>query len=182
MDNWNILQQYNWNNFAWLFLFLQWKRKRGCGDLYHDIEIPRPKNHDIEILRPKNCNIEIPRQFFRGQKAAISRFQDQKATTSSFCGILTLMPPDTFDTWYLVTCATRCVSFYQNRKQLMFFQTYSEIESTWWINSSKQETVLSRDSKELFVQRFVKVFDQNWKHVEAQNQRTGNPSYFTVPG
>ena len=53
----------------------------------HDIEIPRPKNHDIEIPRPKNHDIEkqrqishhdivIPRRFFRGQKAATSRFQD----------------------------------------------------------------------------------------------------------
>ena len=51
----------------------------------------------------------------------------------------------------------------------------------WPINSSKEEIVLSRDSKELFVQRFVKVFDQNWKHVEARNQRTGTPADFTVP-
>ena len=40
------------------------------------------------------------------------------------------------------------------------------------INQLKQEIVLSRDSKELFVQRFVQVFDQNRKHVEAQNQTT----------
>ena len=26
----------------------------------------------------------------------------------------------------------------------------------------------------------VKVFDQNKKYVEAQNQRTGNPADFTV--
>ena len=38
-----------------------------------------------------------------------------------------------------------------------------------------------RDTKELFVQRFGKVFDQNSKHVEAQNQRTGTPADFTVP-
>ena len=31
------------------------------------------------------------------------------------------------------------------------------------------------------VQRFVKVFDQNRKHVEARNQRTGTPADFTVP-
>ena len=60
----------------------------------------------------------------------------------------------------------------------MFFQnkTYSEIESTWPIHSSKEKIILSRDSKELFVQRFVKVFDQNWKHVEAQDQRIGTPA------
>ena len=43
---------------------------------------------------------------------------------------------------------------------------------------SKEEIVLSHDSKELFVQRLVKVFDQNRKHVEAQ---TGIPTDFTVP-
>ena len=48
-------------------------------------------------------------------------------------------------------------------------------------NQIKQEIVLSRDSKELFEQRFMKVFDQNRKHVEARNQRTGTPADFTVP-
>ena len=33
----------------------------------------------------------------------------------------------------------------------------------------RRKQVLSRDSKELFEQHFVKVFDQNRKHVEAQN-------------
>ena len=42
--------------------------------------------------------------------------------------------------------------------------------------------VLSRDSKELFKQHSVKVFDRNWKHVEARNQRTGTPVDFTVVG
>ena len=37
----------------------------------------------------------------------------------------------------------------------MFFKTYSEIESTWLIISSKEEIILLRDSKQLFVQRFV---------------------------
>ena len=41
-----------------------------------------------------------------------------------------------------------------------FSKTYSEIESMWSINSSKEEIVLSRDSKELFVQRFVKFFNK----------------------
>ena len=36
------------------------------------------------------------------------------------------------------------------------------------------------DSKELFEQHFVKVFDQNQKHVEARNQKTGTPVDFTV--
>ena len=46
---------------------------------------------------------------------------------------------------------------------LFILNTYSETESAWPINSnsSKQEIVLSCDSKELFVQCFVKVFDQN---------------------
>ena len=71
--------------------------------------------------------------------------------------------------------------FHQNRKQLMFSKTYSEIKSTWPINSSKEEIVLSRDSKELLEQRFVKVLDHNRKHVEARNQRTGTPADFTAP-
>ena len=91
------------------------KRKRGRGDSYHAIHIPRPKNYDIEIPRPKNHDIEIgglkhhgiekwrqlshdiviPKHFFRGQKATTSRFQHQKATAWIFWGILTLIPPDT---------------------------------------------------------------------------------------
>ena len=70
-----------------------------------------------------------------------------------------------------VTCATLCVTF--SSKHIP--QTYSEIKSTWPIKSSKEEIVLSRDSKKLFEQRFVKVFHQNRKHVEAQSQRTGAP-------
>ena len=58
----------------------------------------------------------------------------------------------------------------------MLFPKHSEIESTWPVNSSKQEIILSRVRKELFVQRFVKAFDQNRKHVEARNQRTGTPA------
>ena len=65
--------------------------------------------------------------------------------------------------------------FHQNRKQLTFFQN-TEIKSTWSVNSNKEETVLSRDSKELTVQCFVEVFDQNRKHVEARNQRTSTPA------
>ena len=40
---------------------------------------------------------------------------------------------------------------------------------------------LSSYNKELFEQRFVKVFDQNQKQVEQRNQRTGTPADFTVP-
>ena len=106
------------------FVFTMITKTRPWRHIYHDIEIPRPKSHDIEIPRPKNHDIEIPRPknrdieirglkhhgiekwrqishgiviprcFFRVEKATISRFQDQKATTSSSCGILTLIPPD----------------------------------------------------------------------------------------
>ena len=106
------------------FVFTMITKTRPWRHIYHDIGIPRPKNHDIEIPRPKNHDIEIPRPknrdieirglkhhgiekwrqishgiviprcFFRVEKATISRFQDQKATTSSSCGILTLIPPD----------------------------------------------------------------------------------------
>ena len=96
------------------FVFTMIMKARRWRHIYHDTEIPRPKNHDIEIPRPKNHDIEIPRpkshdiekrrqishniviprRFFRGQKATTSRFQDQKATTLSSCGILTMMPPD----------------------------------------------------------------------------------------
>ena len=71
------------------FVFTMITKKRPWRHMYHDIEIPRPKNHDIEIPRPKNHDIEIrglkhhdiekwrqishdiviPRRFFRGQKA-----------------------------------------------------------------------------------------------------------------
>ena len=63
----------------------------------------------------------------------------------------------------------------------MFSKTYSEIKCMWPINSSKQEIVLSRDGKELFVQHFVKVFNQNRKHTEVWNKRTGTPADLTVP-
>ena len=71
--------------------------------------------------------------------------------------------------------------FYQNWKQLMFFQNILKSKARDQSNSSKEEIVLSRDSKELFVKRFVKAFDQNRKHMQARNQRTGTPADFTVP-
>ena len=86
-----------------------------------------------------------------------------------------------FDTWYyIVTCATFCVSFSPKSKAINVLPKHSEIQSTWPINSSKEEIFLSLDSKELIVQRFLKVFDQNQKHVEARNQRTSTPADFTV--
>ena len=32
LGNWNILQQYNWKNFAWFSQFSGWKRKPVRGD------------------------------------------------------------------------------------------------------------------------------------------------------
>ena len=67
----------------------------------------------------------------------------------------------------------RCVSFSWKSKVInVFSKTCSEIAYTWPINSNKEEIVLSCDNKELIVQRFMKVFDQNWMYVEARNQRT----------
>ena len=68
------------------FVFTMITKTRPWRHIYHDIEIPRPKNHDIEIPRPKkhdieirglkhhdieklrqiSCDIVIPRRFFRG--------------------------------------------------------------------------------------------------------------------
>ena len=94
--------------------------------IYHDMEIPRPKEHDIEIPRPKSRdNIEIrglkhhviekrrklshgmviPKLFFfqraKSHDIEIPRLKNHdveisrlKTTASSFCAILTLMPPD----------------------------------------------------------------------------------------
>ena len=62
------------------------------------------------------------------------------------------------DTWYyIVTCATLCVSFSSKSKAINVFPKHSEIKSTLPIKSSKEEIVLPRDSKELFEQRLVKV-------------------------
>ena len=44
---------------------------------------------------------------------------------------------------------------------------------------SNLEIVLSHGSKELFVQSFVRVFDQSQMHVYARNQRTGTPADLT---
>ena len=79
-----------------IFVFTMITKTRPWRHIYHDIEIPRPKNHDIEIPRPKNHDIEIrglkhhdikkwrqisdeiviPKRFFTGKKAMTSRFQD----------------------------------------------------------------------------------------------------------
>ena len=61
-----------------------------------------------------------------------------------------------------------------------FSETYSEIESTWPIYSSKEEIVFSHDSTELFVLRFVKVLIK----IESTWRLEQNPSwlYCTVVG
>ena len=67
-------------------------KTRTWRHIYHDAGIPRPKSHDIEIPRLKNHDIEIPRP---------------KSHDISFCGILTLMPPDIKNTSQHQTLAGR---------------------------------------------------------------------------
>ena len=74
-----------------------------------------------------------------------------------------------------------CVSFSSKSKAINVSPKHFEIKSRWPINSSKEKIDLSHDSKELFEQCFVKVFDQTWKHMEVWNQRAGTPAGFTVP-
>ena len=73
-------------------------------------------------------------------------------------------------------CNALCKFFIKVDSNWCFSKIYSEIKSTWPTNSRKEKIVLSRDGKELFVQRFVKVFHQNRIHVEARNQRTYTPT------
>ena len=88
--------------------------------------------------------------------------------------------------WHVIShrylCNALCKVFIKIESNWYFSKTYSKIESTWPINSRKQEIFLSRDSKKLFVKRFVKVFDQNRMQVEAQNQGTSTPADLNVPG
>ena len=80
--------------------------------------------------------------------------------------------------WHVILhsylCNTLC-KFFIKIEGKCFSKTFSEIEGTWPINSRKEEIVLSSDSKELFVQRFVKVFDQNWntwrREIKEQHPR-----------
>ena len=51
------------------------------------------------------------------------------------------------------------------------------MKSTWPVKSSNKEIDLSHDSKELFEQRFVKVFDQNWKHMGGAKSKNRHPSW-----
>ena len=79
---------------------------------------------------------------------------------------------ESFGTWYYIVLSAILFIFFIKIESNCFSKTYSEIERTLSINSSKEEMVLLRDSKKLYVLRFVWVFDQNRKHVEAWNQRT----------
>ena len=65
--------------------------------------------------------------------------------------------------------------------QSLFLNKIADLMSP--IKSSKEEIDLSRDSKELFEQRFVKVFHQNRKRGGAKSKST-HPSwlYCTVVG
>ena len=60
-----------------------------------------------------------------------------------------------FDTWYYIAIyETLCVIFSSKLKATNVFPEHM-LKSKARDNSSKEKTVLSRDSKELFVQRFV---------------------------
>ena len=74
--------------------------------------------------------------------------------------------------WHVILHSYLCNALYKffiKIKSNCFSKTYSEIERTWPINSSKENIVLSRDSKELFVQRIAKVLESTWiREIEEQ--------------
>ena len=94
-------------------------KTRPWRHIYHDIEIPRPKNHNIEIPRPKNRDIKkqrqlthdivVPRHFFRGQKSMMLRFQGSKTTTSRLRshGIEFPRNSDPYAPWYEQVVVTK---------------------------------------------------------------------------
>ena len=69
--------------------------------------------------------------------------------------------------WHVILhsylCNTLGKFFTKIESNQCFFTTYSEIKSTWSINSSKEEIVLSSDIKELSVQRYVSF----WSKLKA---------------
>ena len=87
-----------------------------------------------------------------------------------------------FDRWCYIVLVLHCVSFSSKSKAINVFSKHIlKSETRDQSNRAGKKLfchVLSR--KELFEQRFVKVFDQNWKHMEARNQRTGTPADFLV--
>ena len=87
--------------------------------------------------------------------------------------------------WQLILhnqCATLCVSFSESNK--CFSNSYCEIASTWLINSSKIEIVLSGDSKELFVQSVCVNFWSKSKARGGAKSKNRHPTWIccTVVG
>ena len=76
----------------------------------HGIEIRGLKRQNIEKREQLNHDIVILRHFFRRRKTTQWRFQDWKTTTLSFCGFLTLMPPDRCSVFF--SSAFQCSWFY----------------------------------------------------------------------
>ena len=64
------------------------------GLKHHDIEKRTQLSHDIVIPGHFFQREKITASRFRDWETTILRFQDQKATTSTFSGVLTLMSPD----------------------------------------------------------------------------------------
>ena len=60
-----------------------------------------------------------------------------------------------------VTCATLCVSFSSKSEVNNVFPKHILKSKARDQSIQESKKLLSRDNKELFVQRFVKVFDQN---------------------
>ena len=56
LDNWNILQQYNWNDFACLFLFSQLKKNEAV-----ETHIPRHRDSKTKKLRDQDSKTKKPR-------------------------------------------------------------------------------------------------------------------------
>ena len=75
-------------------------------------------------------------------------------------------------------CKALCKFFIKSESIVVFLKHILKLKVR---DQSVQARKKLCDSKELFVQRFVKVSDQNWKHVEARNQITGTPGYSTLP-
>ena len=92
LDNWNIPQQYYWNNFAWFFFVSWWKRKQSCWDTCTQFLI----FNAWKVLW--NWIVSSQNSF-----VITSRFQDQKVTTPSFCWILNLVPSPLTDSQFSLT-------------------------------------------------------------------------------
>ena len=74
--------------------------------------------------------------------------------------------------WHVILhsyLGTLCVSFASKSKAINVFPKHI-LKSKARDHSiqARKKFFLSRDGKELFVQRFVKIFNQNWKQVERE--------------